>query len=160
MATKKGSTSTTSKSNPFFAGVEDSDYRGQSARWAHDGAESVGASLLGTLVGVKSIKFKDGKEGSALVFSPAVELTPDGEILAHRTIETINSATLGQKITPETDKGTTFAIELTGYEKSEHKGRADFKQFKVAPVNPDVLRKQLNDLGETTLAAIVATNAE
>lgn len=155
---REASTSETKSASPFFATAKEEDYRGQGERWSHDGEEDVGASLMGTLVAVKPIKFKDGKDGQALVFSPAVELTPDGEIIAHRSIETIYSAVLAQKITAPTDIGATFALELTGYEKSEHKGRADFKKFNVAPVSPDALRKQLKDLSPA-LAALVATNA-
>lgn len=144
MATKqKQSTST---ANPLLDGISEDAVRGQGARWAHDDAKP-GAGILGRFVGTKPITYKDGKQGEALVFSPAVELTGDGELIVHRSIETINSAVLAQKITPETDQGVVFAVVYVGREKSAHSGRSEFKQFTVAESTPDRLRQMLQDNG-------------
>ena len=143
----------------WLKGVDEGAMRGNVSRWSHDDAEP-GAALMGRLIAAKPVKFKDGKDGYALVFSPAITTTADGETETHRTIETLLSATLAQKITPETDKGVTFAIVYTGREKSEHKGRADFKTFDVAAVGPDALRKELESNGAPELAALLASLTE
>ena len=147
------------KQHAWLMNVPAESMRNQSDRWSHDDAEP-GAALMGRLINAKPVKFKDGKDGYALQFSPAVTTTADGETETHRTIETLLSATLAQKITPETDKGVTFAIVFTGREKSENKGRADFKTFDVAEVSPEVLRKELQSAGAPELAALLASLTE
>lgn len=139
--------------NRFF--TDDSAIRGQGARWSHDTAE-VGDTLVGRLLSSRPVKFPDGKEGLALVFSPAiVSGAKDGDVTAHRSIETLYSAGLEQKIIPEGDRGVTFAIRYDGREASQHKGRNPFKVFTVSVVDPAVLVDELRACEEPGLAALL-----
>lgn len=155
-ARKKGSRTPPSTNDAFLAG---GDERGQGARWGQDEGEE-GTAIIGKLVGSKPIKYRDGKEGVALVFSPAVVRTSDGELVAHHVCETIYSAVLAQKIVPTTDKGRIFAIRYDGREKSGHSGRADFKKFTVAVQSIAVLVKQLEEADASELAAEARAQAE
>lgn len=150
MAAKKTKASV---GNPLLNGGEE---RAQSARWTHDADTNVGTTLLGRLIGVRAVEFEDGKAGEALIFSPAVVLDANGEIVAHRHIETLFSAALGMKITTASDMGVTFGVEFTGTEKSKKKGRTAFKTFNIVTQDPAMLAKQLRECGEDALADSLA----
>jgi len=139
------------KPNALLAGGTE---RGQAARWEHDD-KNVGTTLLGKLVGSRVTKFKDGKEGSALIFSPAIVVDEKGVLTTFRQIETLHSASLATRINPAIDAGSVFGIEYTGTEPSEHKGRAPFKTFDIAEQAPALLAKFLMDEGAPELAALV-----
>lgn len=142
--------------DPLFDGAE---ARGLGYRWSHD-ESNVGTAIMGRLTHTRETHFDDGKDGLALIFSPAVILDENGQISCHRTAETLYSAGLAQKITPETDKGTVFVIRYTGTEESKKKGRNPFKTFDVAEQSPAKLVKFLRDEGEDALAALVSIGSE
>jgi hypothetical protein len=148
---EKGTAKKGGKLNPLLQGGA---ARGMGERWNHE-ADNVGTALLGRLASVRVTKFKDGKEGSALVFAPAVVVSEKGEITCHRQIETLLSASLATRINPAVDIGVVFGIEYTGTEPSATRGRAPFKTFEVVEQEPAILAKLLSDEGEKELAALV-----
>lgn len=151
-ATKAVKSAKGSKANPLTAGGEE---RARGDRWSHTDT-NVGSSLLGRLVSTRTVTFADGKEGEALIFSPAMTLDEHGALEAHRQIETLYSASLAQKITPNTDKGVVFGIEYTGKEKSSKKGRTDFKTFMIVVQDASVLATMLRDADAPELAELLA----
>lgn len=139
--------------DPFFSGSKE---RGRGGVWSHD-RDTVGSAILGRFVRVEIVKFpprkgeKGPKEVPALVFSPVLHRSADGELTVNASMSTLYSATLEGRIDPKADVGKVFAVKHTGYEKSKTRGRNDFKTFDVGESTVAILNAQLADEGRKDL---------